>query len=192
MQGTYGDTIFKGNDEVLGEICVIPNNYKRTDHHPDYCLLLRTPRAVAQRALPFGEATSVKDANSAHEETWLEREVRMLLQDLGLIFTPQPAIAFDCDFLLDDFGILIYADGCTWHAHQCQPDRSPDPRYQQRRARDAAIRNRAVQQSYRVVTITRCAIDGPTRLSRSDLETRLMDFVTGDQQTGIIEGHTAV
>lgn len=77
------------------------------------------------------------------------------------------------DIVLPKHRVVVFVNGCFWHAHLCQKGRVPSTRpdfwaekFRKNRSRDARNRRLLRNAGWRVITLWECSLSTPTKAGR--------------------------
>lgn len=77
------------------------------------------------------------------------------------------------DIVLPKYGVVIFVNGCFWHAHTCQKGRVPSSRtafwaekFKSNRRRDARSRRALRKAGWRVLTVWECSLSTKAKAER--------------------------
>ena len=77
------------------------------------------------------------------------------------------------DIVLPKYGVVIFVNGCFWHAHACQKGRIPSTRsdfweekFRNNRSRDERSRRALRKAGWRVLTVWECSLSTKVRAER--------------------------
>ncbi|XTZ39912.1 very short patch repair endonuclease [Salmonella enterica] len=118
-------------------------------------------------------------------DTAIEKRLASCLTSLELDYHVQDsALPGRPDFVLDEYGCVIFTHGCFWHRHHCYLFKVPATRTDfwlekigknvERDARDNAL---LLEQGWRVLIVWECALRGRMKLSDQALSERLEEWI---------------
>lgn len=88
------------------------------------------------------------------------------------------------DIALPKYKVVIFANGCFWHGHDCHLFKWPSTRPEWWRAKiektrlaDEAARNALLSDGWRVAEVWECALKGRTRLPFGEVIGELADWI---------------
>lgn len=95
------------------------------------------------------------------------------------------------DLVLPRHGVVVFINGCFWHAHHCQKDRIPATRsdfwkdkFERNRARDARNARLLKRQGWRVLTVWECTLSGTSKRTKT-LDTLMRKIVAGTKGAAV-------
>jgi len=118
-------------------------------------------------------------------DTAIERRLSALLMDLGVAFhTQDPTLTGRPDFVVPQYGCIIFTHGCFWHHHGFHLFKLPATRtafwlqkIEGNVIRDKRARIRLQEAGWRVLIIWECALRGREKLTDAALSERLEEWL---------------
>ena len=99
------------------------------------------------------------------------------------------------DIILARYRAAIFVHGCFWHRHDCHLFKMPRTRsdfwntkLDRNRNRDAEVRSVLLGAKWRILVVWECALKGRIRRDLNNIIDCASDWITGDEQEGLIEG----
>lgn len=118
-------------------------------------------------------------------DTAIEKRLAALLNESGFSYLVQDAtLPGRPDFVLSDYGCIIFTHGCFWHHHHCALFKVPATRTEFWLAkignnviRDKRDIARLMEQGWRVLVVWECALRGKRKLTDEALTERLEEWI---------------
>lgn len=91
------------------------------------------------------------------------------------------------DLVFPRYGVVVFINGCFWHAHHCQKGRIPATRsdfwkdkFEKNRARDTRNARLLKRLGWRVLTVWECTLSGASKRTRT-LDILVRKIVAGSK-----------
>lgn len=128
-------------------------------------------------------------------DTKPEMIVRRGLHAAGFRYRLHGALPGKPDLVFSSRRAAIFVHGCFWHGHDCPMFKIPATKETfwrekigQNQARDAKVRDRLLQDGWRVATIWECSLRGRSRLSATEATASIAAWLNGSDPEFEIEG----
>ena len=132
------------------------------------------------------------------KNTYPEKRVRKLLHRLGFRFRLHDKnLPSKPDIVLAKYKAVILIHGCFWHGHDCHLFKLPKTRteFWRKKIDSNFLRDQKQIQmlgalGYRVMVVWECALRGRNKLTESQLERVLTDWLIEGKSSSMLDGNT--